>query len=348
MGAWAKRLIWLDAFPKVEHNIQDASRSGGALTIVVSLILAWFVYSELATLRTVHHAYAFDVDPTRSVGHRLQINFDVTIAMQCEHIRVDVLDVSAVSLESLQAEITKEPVAEFTAGNAKLLGQQVWNRASVDKMLQNAHAHKRPATPRSPKTDDSAAKACRVQGNIHVAKVTGMLHFTAPGHGYMGEHTSHDSMNFTHRFDSFSFGDVFPGIVNPLDNSLEIADSHMDMFQYFISVVPTLFQDKTRHWLPQLRHLETNQYAVTNYQRNIENVNMQSEGGIPGIFIKYQLEPVNIQVTQYQQSLSHFLTRLSGIIGGIFVTMGMVLKLFWTTVHFYRKLTASAQGYSHI
>lgn len=32
-------------------------------------------------------------------------------------------------------------------------------------------------------------------------------------------------MNFTHRIDEFSFGNLYPALVNPLDNSIEIAET---------------------------------------------------------------------------------------------------------------------------
>ena len=34
-------------------------------------------------------------------------------------------------------------------------------------------------------------------------------------------------MNFTHRIDEFSFGTHYPRLINPLDNSVEIAEASM-------------------------------------------------------------------------------------------------------------------------
>jgi hypothetical protein len=39
-------------------------------------------------------------------------------------------------------------------------------------------------------------------------------------------------LNFTHRIDEFSFGTHYPSLVNPLDNSVEIAEARM--FSYYI------------------------------------------------------------------------------------------------------------------
>lgn len=32
-------------------------------------------------------------------------------------------------------------------------------------------------------------------------------------------------LNFTHRIDEFSFGQLYPNLINPLDNSVEIAET---------------------------------------------------------------------------------------------------------------------------
>jgi hypothetical protein len=32
-------------------------------------------------------------------------------------------------------------------------------------------------------------------------------------------------LNFTHRIDEFSFGQLYPDLINPLDNSIEIAET---------------------------------------------------------------------------------------------------------------------------
>ncbi|ORE00934.1 DUF1692-domain-containing protein [Rhizopus microsporus var. microsporus] len=80
--------------------------------------------------------------------------------------------------------------------------------------------------------------ACRVYGSLNVNKVASNLHITSDGHGYASRmHTSHDVLNFTHRIDEFSFGQLYPNLINPLDNSVEIAETHFEVFQYTMSVV---------------------------------------------------------------------------------------------------------------
>ncbi|KAJ3280466.1 hypothetical protein HK104_000650 [Borealophlyctis nickersoniae] len=127
---------------------------------------------------------------------------------------------------------------------------------------------------------DGQSQACRIHGSLNVNKVMGMLHFTAPGHGYMGKHVPHEAMNFTHRIDKLSFGHHYPGLTNPLDRTVEYANTKMTMFQYFVAVVPTIYIDKRRTFGHKV--LLTHQYAVTDYSRSVD----MGQGGLPGVFRK--------------------------------------------------------------
>ncbi len=44
--------------------------------------------------------------------------------------------------------------------------------------------------------------------------------------------------------------------------------------------------------------------------------------GVPGIFVKYDLNPLKVFVKEESRSYLQFLVRLCGIVGGIFATSG--------------------------
>ncbi|KAI9593628.1 endoplasmic reticulum vesicle transporter-domain-containing protein [Syncephalis fuscata] len=139
--------------------------------------------------------------------------------------------------------------------------------------------------------NDHSSEGCRLYGSFDAAKIAGNLHVTALGHGHGGGHVPHEAINFTHRIDRFSFGKEYPNLV------------------------PTIYQ--TRFSSPMF----TNQYAVTEYHRAVN-----SERNIwPGVYFKYTLEPISVHVTEGDdRSLFNFLTRLCGVIGGIWVTTGLI------------------------
>lgn len=134
-------------------------------------------------------------------------------------------------------------------------------------------------------------------------------------------------MNLSHVVHEFSFGPFFPAIAQPLDQSYEITQQRTSIFppahnlklkntfaliaftifQYFLRVVPTTYIDASR------RKLITSQYAVTDYSRSFEHGK-----GVPGLFFKYDLEPMSVVIRERTTSLFQFLIRLAGVVGQSF------------------------------
>ncbi|KAJ3279144.1 hypothetical protein HDU76_009611, partial [Blyttiomyces sp. JEL0837] len=327
-----------DAFPKLERNIQNATRTGGFLTICVSTVLFFLIFSEFSQYRAKQQKYEFLVDAgslNTAKESRIQINVDMTIAMNCTAIRADVLDVAGSSLHfGGQNGFILEP-ATFETDMRRYNSVRKGGRdIDIGRLLDEADRIRNFKQGSSKNLKDSGG--CRITGSVYVNKVSGMLHFTALGHGYAGsEHADHNAMNFTHRVDHMSFGIDYPGLINPLDYTMEVAESNFEMFQYFVSIVPTIFIDKNRAFKSKI--LLTNQYAVTDYKRVIDL--HSGTPGIPGIFIKYDIEPILVRVTEYRTSFMHFLTRLCGIVGGNYkysysvLSDGSSLQLDWCTAY---------------
>lgn len=196
--------------------------------------------------------------------------------------------------------------------------------------------------------------ACRIYGSVLLKKVTGNLHISTLGHGYFSfEHTPHELMNLSHVVHELSFGPYFPDIAQPLDHSVELSNDReyqkslfdlsnykgeavsrsvltsasqnlyiyiksltdFAVFQYFVNIVPTRYIDARG------RTLKTNQYSVTDYARTV------THGlGVPGIFIKFDVEPLELTLRQRTSSLINFLVRLAGILGGVWVCAGYTLR----------------------
>ena len=173
-------------------------------------------------------------------------------------------------------------------------------------------------------------KACRFLGSFNAQKVAGMLHVTALGHGYGGMHVDHSLMNFTHRIDRLSFGPLYPGLKNPLDHTLEVANEPFGNFQYFLAVVPTIYVNRVTMFFESV--LLTNQYSVTEHYKSMDPDHPES---FPGIFIKYEIEPISVRITAKHLGFIQFLTRFCGIIGGVFVSAGYIMRFFkWVSKKF--------------
>ena len=106
-----------------------------------------------------------------------------------------------------------------------------------------------------------------------------------------------------------------PGAINALDATLKIASDPHEVFQYYMSVVPTKFNTLDRS-------VSTNQYSVTERNRTIDR--RRGSHGMPGVFFKYDLTAMTVEIKEQRRPFWQFLIRLAGIVGGIFATSGML------------------------
>jgi endoplasmic reticulum-Golgi intermediate compartment protein 2 len=122
-------------------------------------------------------------------------------------------------------------------------------------------------------------------------------------------------MNLSHVITEFSFGPYFPDISQPLDNSFELTHEREPAaqplsvatltlvpafiaYQYFLQVVPTTYIP------PRGEPLRTNQYSVTHYTRQADHGQ-----GTPGIFFKFELDPLHIAIHQRTTTFSQLFIR---------------------------------------
>ncbi|MEQ2292449.1 Endoplasmic reticulum-Golgi intermediate compartment protein 2 [Ameca splendens] len=138
------------------------------------------------------------------------------------------------------------------------------------------------------------------------------------GHAHIAAFVSHEAYNFSHRIDHLSFGEEIPGIINPLDGTEKITYNYNQMYQYFITVVPTKLNT-------YLISADTHQFSVTERERVINHA--EGSHGVSGIFVKYDTSSLMVTVSEQHMPLWQFLVRLCGIIGGIFSTTGMLHSL---------------------
>lgn len=189
--------------------------------------------------------------------------------MNCDFLRVDLLDSSGETM-GLTSKFTKTKSA-WSADGVTFIKDRTDKLYLNAKKAIKAAEKKASASFNSIGDTDDDSDACRITGTVEIHKIAGMLHVTALGHGlihlirgYWGEHTPHELINFTHRIDTLSFGRHYPGLINPLDKSLEFSTVHFVAFRYFLNIVPTIYVDHNRLSLLSLlgeKILLTNQYA---------------------------------------------------------------------------------------
>lgn len=317
----------LDAFPKVPDSYVETSASGGTVSLIAFTTMALLTIMEFSVYRDTWMKYEYEVD--KDFSSKLRINIDITVAMKCHYVGADVLDLAETMVASADGLAYEPAVFDLSPQ------QREWQRMLqlIQSRLQEEHslqdvifksAFKSSSTALPPREDDSSLTpdACRIHGHLYVNKVAGNFHITVGkaiphprGHAHLAALVNHDSYNFSHRIDHLSFGELVPGIINPLDGTEKIAVDHNQMFQYFITVVPTKLHTYKIS-------ADTHQFSVTERERIINHA--AGSHGVSGIFMKYDLSSLMVTVTEEHMPFWQFFVRLCGIIGGIFSTTGML------------------------
>nr|KAF6471254.1 ERGIC and golgi 3 [Molossus molossus] len=176
----------------------------------------------------------------------------------------------------------------------------------------------------------------QVYGFLEVNKVAGNFHF-APGKSFQQSHVhvhdlqsfGLDNINMTHYIRHLSFGEDYPGIVNPLDRTNVTALQASMMFQYFVKVVPTVYMKLDG------KVLRTNQFSVTRHEKVANG--LLGDQGLPGVFVLYELSPMMVKLTEKHRSFTHFLTGVCAIIGGMFTVAGLIDSLIYHSARAIQK-----------
>ena len=165
---------------------------------------------------------------------------------------------------------------------------------------------------------------CKIYGSLDVNKVAGNFHF-APGKSFQhGNIHVHDLMPFrtkkfdmSHKITKLSFGEAFPGVVNPLDGVKRDMQGDAGMYQYFLKVVPTAFSGAR----DRAEVARTNQFSVTDHFKPVD-----AEEGLhlPGVFFFYDLSPIKVNIRERRASALSFATNLCAIVGGVFAVSGIL------------------------
>jgi endoplasmic reticulum-Golgi intermediate compartment protein 2 len=137
------------------------------------------------------------------------------------------------------------------------------------------------------------------------------------------------AFNFSHQINELSFGPFYPSLENPLDNTRATTDANFYKFQYYLSVVPTIYTEDpqlltrlsassssslpTPDLFPSMRSIWTNQYAVTEQSHSVP------ENMVPGVFVKFDIEPITLTIAEEWGGLLALIVRLVNVISGVLV-----------------------------
>lgn len=312
-----------DAFPKAKPQYITYTAGGGKWTVAMLIILCILLSSELKTWWHGYETQSFSIE--KGVGHDMQINLDLVVAMSCADVHINVQDAAGDRIlagEKLRRDTTNW--AQWVDGKGiHSLGQdEQGNLFTAEDFLEHEDVHDIIANAGGRKTKFAKTpkikgfplegNSCRIYGSLDVNKVQGDFHITARGHGYheFGTHLDHSAFNFSHVITELSFGDYYPSLLNPLDKTTSSTSENFQKYQYFLSIVPTVYSIDVSY---NKRIVITNQYAVTDQSQVVDS------HSIPGIFFKYDIEPMLLIIVERQDDFFQFLIKAVNIFSGVLV-----------------------------
>jgi hypothetical protein len=136
-----------------------------------------------------------------------------------------------------------------------------------------------------------------------------------------------------------SFGPYYPSLTNPLDNTIAITPTDQDhfyKFQYYLSIVPTIYtdnpgllplfesvnRDPTTHPIFSTHAIKTNQYAVTSQSHTVP------ENYVPGVFVKFDIEPIMLAVVEEWGGFWRLLVRIVNVVSGVMVAGSWAWQMY--------------------
>lgn len=99
--------------------------------------------------------------------------------------------------------------------------------------------------------------------------------------------------------------------------------------------MPTFYHDNSRFHTPLL----TNQYAVTSQSRNVD------EQQVPGVFVKFDIEPILLEIGEESIGVLSLLVRLVNVVSGVLVAGGWLYQLVdWAGEVVSRRRRSKSEG----
>ncbi|THD20420.1 Endoplasmic reticulum-Golgi intermediate compartment protein 2 [Fasciola hepatica] len=327
----------LDVFTKLPEECEKSTSGGGLITIVTLIIACILVIFEVKNYLQPRYVYSYEVDP--DFTSEIRINIDLTVATKCQHTSLDVLDTTGSSMESKGQVHYRDTIFELNKVQRRrferrrrvvqvlrsqyhTLHDLLWKR---ENLLFSSHLDSTDleSLPELQAINPDHLNACHMKGTLYVRKVAGNMHII-PGrpitglggtHIHIAPFTSVSEVNFSHRINHLSFGELMPNRVDPLEAVEQISLTNWDSFHYKVDIVPTrvAYMFSTS---------DTYQYAATIKNRTANS--SSNRRNIPGIFFSYDTFPLLVKVTETRDLLGTFLARLAALAGGLFATVGLI------------------------
>lgn len=353
-----------DAFAKPIDGIRTRSSIGGfitllaALTVIILFASQVLLYWQLDVTHTLELAPSFPLSvviPTQGGFSKTLMNRahdhssrkrNSKLMNSLRTLAANRIDVSVhVTFPYLNCKVLdySHNGAKFSTGDfAKYNG---FSKFTLQRPNEYEYAK---ATGKSvvglskTKIDDSSASedSCTIKGTITVPRIGGDLSFFLSDEAFrntaklvqMGMSLSasdarvggHDTSHYIHEI---TFGKHFQLSENPLkDKYVRMDDpSGIGLHQVSLKLVPTVYKRFMR------QEQDTFQLSSSAYIVRPESLVKANPIKLPGLNIHYDFNPIAVTHEESRENFFVFLSSLVGIVGGVFVSVGLVSGIVVTS-----------------
>ncbi|KAL0220243.1 hypothetical protein RCL1_000098 [Eukaryota sp. TZLM3-RCL] len=341
------KLRHFDNFNKVDDDFVVKTKSGGLLSILVYVFIAYLVISETVSFIKPEVAHQLTVDNSVSqLEDNAILTFNITFhRLPCALLTLDVLDASGHAEIDVEDSIKKtvipnqniKPIPPTDVLNPNYCGscydtttegskccntcaevlkhyaKKKWNTGDISKFEQCV---------REGLSQGISADGCNIAGTVTFSKILSSFHIS-PGpsiqHGNQHVHSlTPDSVkyNTSHIIHTLYIGKeqkevgyLLPS--SPLDDYDSVNINHPSfMTKYFLKLVNT---QVSSHRFSQSK--KTYIYSVSKSEMKVDGVNPSA---FPGVYFQVDFTGISVKIRESRKSFSHFFLHIVSIIGGVF------------------------------
>jgi hypothetical protein len=283
-------LQWLRPSKTID-GVSSRSALGAVISLSCAALIFVLVCAELGVYSTVQTEHHLTIDSQLTQLDTVKIHLSATFFhLSCDDVN---LEMEATRGEGLQSDT--DDVEKVPAGDGCTLKGDV----SVAKVGGNFHM----------------ATGTLGMKNSPLIQLSGLFGGMLSGGSFKGA-------NLSHTIHSLSFGDTLPGVVNPLSEVTNIIPTDVGQYQFHIKVIPTVYKPLRG------KAVYSNQYSMHEQFVRLDLMSAMQSASAPGIYFYYDFYPVMVQYHETKISFLQFVTRICGIIGGVFTVASVLDGVF--------------------
>lgn len=284
----------LDIFRVVADDtvLTGKTRHGGFLGIFCTAVISLLIVSECVRFFTPGDFKSTMSVNRREMGRRERVNFNISfLNFPCGVMQFESFQANAGLRLTKQEETLSWKRMRLLQGDANLVLGEYTTDIGLLRTLN---------------------EGCRVEGSFYIDKVPSNFVLSARGFtGIASEPPATDVI-----FNDFWFGEarlpvneVPEALANALSGQQRRGDAPHTIYQYFLSIVPTVVTDSRKRG-DDSRHVGFQYTAISStVQANVP----------PGLYFAHHHSPIAVEMERVRETWSHFLVNIASISGGVYV-----------------------------